>query len=483
MLDIVKDDIWRTLVVLNYIIAVITALIVIFNNFSPTKTLSYLILLLAFPFVGILFYFLFGQEYRKSKIFKRKNVLNQVNMGKWKDRLYMNKTEMDRLENGFLEDKVRLIKLIYKSEGSPLTLLNNVEIFTDGQQKIERLKQDIESAISCIHMEYYIIKDDATGMPILEALIAKAKEGVDVRLSYDYVGSKISRTTLSRLKQAGAEVYPFMPVYFPRFANKMNYRDHRKIVVIDGKIGYVGGMNISDNYVSKGDFYWRDTHLRIEGEAAGVLQVQFLLNWDFVTSKDVKVEDRFFRMPDTKTKTPVQIAASGPDTDFANIMEVLFTAINTADDYVYITTPYFIPNDEIKTAIMAAAKGGVEVRLLMPEISDTRIAKYAGFSYIEELLAVGVRVYLYEKGFIHAKTLVTDDVFGTVGTANMDYRSFNLNFEINALVYDKTFAQTLKNQFLEDLKDAREILPEVWKKRSTSQKVKESFARIWAHLL
>ncbi|MCB0375867.1 MAG: cardiolipin synthase, partial [Sinomicrobium sp.] len=322
------------------------------------------------------------------------------------------------------------------------------------------------------------------GMQLVALLCEKALQGVAVRLSYDYVGSSLSKSTRRMLRESGVECYPFMPVYFPRFTCKLNYRNHRKIAVIDGKTGYVGGINIAERYINKdNELFWRDTHLRIEGEAVGSLQLHFMLNWDFLTDYDVIIEDHFFPETTVTDTVAVQIAAAGPDTDWANIMEAVFTAINTAENYICITTPYFIPNNEIVTALTAAAKSGIDIKLIIPDISDSWAAKYATFSFVAVLLKAGVKVYRYKKGFIHAKVMIVDDIFTTIGTSNMDYRSFDINFEINALIYDREVAAVTLRSFKEDLKHSERILSEAWEQRKFTQKLKESFCRLWAPLL
>jgi cardiolipin synthase len=256
------------------------------------------------------------------------------------------------------------------------------------------------------------------------------------------------------------------------------------MVIIDGTIGYVGGINVADRYLNNGSkVFWRDTHLRLEGAAVGSLQLYFMLNWDFVTDEDFEIKQHYFPKQQVENKTAVQIAASGPDTDWASIMEAMFTAINAADRTVNICTPYFIPNEQIVTALVAISKSGVEVRLLVPEKSDSWAAKYATFSYLERLMEAGVKVYFYTKGFIHAKMITVDEIFTTIGTSNMDNRSFNINFEINALIYDTGITQQAVEIFENDLKDSRLLDKDEWMNRKISQKFKESFCRLWAPLL
>lgn len=486
MWEFIKDNFWTILFIANYVLAITAAITVILKNIDPSKTLTFLFVLVFFPFFGLVIYYLFGQEYRKSKIFNKKDVLNASVVQSAAEKMKLSKRDLDEI--GYkVDDKIKLVKLITASDQSPLTIKNDAQIIINGLKKFDKLIEDIENAKVFLHMEYYVIKSDRTGSRFLNALCKKAKEGLEVRLIYDDVGSSISREFKRKLNESGVEHKPFMPVLFSGYTGKMNYRNHRKIAIIDGEIGYVGGINISDSYVNyegaDEELWWRDTHLRICGEAVKVLQFHFLTSWDFVTDSEIEIKESFF--PDTHCDKDVaiQIAASGPDTDWANIMEAVLTAINNSKKYVYLTTPYFIPNDQVISALQIAAKVGIDVRLLIPKRSDSWIAKHATNSYLETVLAAGVRVFLYEKGFIHAKTMVVDDSFCTIGTCNMDNRSFNINFEINALIYDIEQSKKMKAIYLNDLEDSEEIDFERWHERSKFCKLKESYSRLWAPLL
>lgn len=481
----ISSNIWVILISINYLLVILAAFTVLTKNINPTKTISYIIVLVFFPFFGLIVYYLFGQEYRKNKIFNRKHILNQKLISDVSKRLKPDKKEITDLENNLLDDKIKLVKLLHSSENAPLTTFNQVDIIKNGENKFKFLLKDLKSAKKHIHMEYYILRDDKIGMKIIDILCDKAKEGVKVRLSIDDVGSSVSRKNKKRMVESGVEWYSFMPVLFPGFTGKMNYRNHRKIVVIDGQIGYIGGINVSDTYVNyeASPDYWRDTHLRIVGESAKSLQIHFLMNWEFVSGSIIEMEESFFPKEECKEFVAMQIAASGPDTDWANIMEVIFTAIVTSEKYVYLTTPYFIPNEQIITALQVASKSGVDVRLLIPKDSDSWTAKHATNSYIECLLEADVKIYRYCKGFVHAKTIVIDDVFSTVGTTNMDYRSFNINFEINAIIYNEEKSLELKSHFFEDLKDSEIIDQQRWLNRPKIEKLKESYCRLWAPLL
>lgn len=482
-MEYLEDHIWSILVVINYALAIGLSIVILFKQLTPTKTLSYIIVLLVFPFLGLLVYVLFGQDYRKSKIFNRKNVLNQTVVKQLLDDLSLSKHHFETIQD-VLGEKSRIINLLYSGGDSKLTIHNELEVLKNGEEKFKFLLEDLKNAKHHIHLEYYILTDDIIGTNVLDVLCDKAKEGVEVRLIYDDVGSRLSHKTKRSLSESGVMFYPFMPVFFPRFAGKMNYRDHRKIAVIDGCIAYVGGINISDHYINLGsDVYWRDTHLRIHGDAAKHLQILFFTTWNFVSERNISLSKSYF--PDIKIDQilGVQIIGSGPDTDWPYIKEAVFASINIASDYIYLTTPYFIPSDEIIAALQTAARSGVLVKLLLPKHSDSWISGFATNSYLTSLLEAGVEVFLYEKGFIHAKTMVVDDELCSVGTANMDYRSYEINFEVNAFIYNQDVAFKLKAMFDNDLKDATRIDKNQWSRRSFFYKLLESFAKLLAPLL
>lgn len=484
MLDYLKDNYWNILLILNYVIAISAVITVVLKNINPTKTLSYIIVLVFFPFFGLVVYYLFGQEYRKNKIFSRKHILNQSTIKSINEGLELDGREIRKVDD-YLDAKVKLFQLLYNNKSSPLTLCNDIKIIKNGENKFKHLLEDLSNAKHHIHLEYYILKDDRIGIKVLDILCDKAKKGIIVRLTYDDVGSKISSKMKRKLSDSGVAHFPFMPVLLPKFTGKMNYRNHRKIAIIDGEIAYVGGINISDTYVNypDSDLFWRDTHLRIVGESVKSLQISFFTTWDFVSNEKIKIDISYFPEVNCKNDVAVQIANSGPDTDWPYIMEAMFTAINTAEDYIYITTPYFVPNDQIITALQVAAKSGVDVKIIIPKNSDSWVVKHATNSYLERLLDANIKVYRYTKGFVHAKTMVVDDIFSTVGTSNMDYRSFNINFEVNAFIYDVENSKTLKQHFLEDLKHADEIELSRWLKRPKIEKLKESYSRLWSPLI
>jgi cardiolipin synthase len=482
-LEFVRSHIWQILIILNYTIALSAVVTILLKKVNPTKALSYIIGLLAFPFLGLIVYYLFGQEHRKTKIFSRKNVLNQSVVKKIQETLELDTKEINTVED-LLNQKSKLIPLLYNNEKSKLTINNDVKLIKNGDDKFKLLFKDLREAKHHIHLEYFVIKDDIIGTELLNLLCEKANEGLKIRIVIDDVGSSISSKMKRQLSDSGIEMKPFMPVLFTKFTGQMNYRDHRKITVIDGKIGYVGGINVSDDYVNANNKrYWRDTHLRIEGEAVKPLQILFFTTWDFVSNSELEISKDYFPEHNCKENVPLQIAASGPDTDWSNIMEAIFVAITNAEDHVYVTTPYFIPNSEIVTALQVIARSNKDVKIIIPKKSDSWIAEYATNSYLELLLEAGVEVYRYTKGFIHAKTMVVDGVFSTVGTTNMDYRSFNINFEVNALIYSKDISSQLTEFFKEDLKDCDQLQLKTWRNRSKRTKLIEAVARLMAPLL
>ena len=458
---------------------------VLLKNKNPTKTVAYILVLAVFPFFGPVVYYLFGQQYRKTKIFDRKHVANAKVVEQFEERMQLSSSDYSEIES-LLKAKMQTVKLLNENHQAPLTKNNEVDILVNGENKFRRLFEDLKEAKKYIHLEYYVLEDGETGTELIEIICNKAAEGIEVFLSYDDVGGRISSKLKQKMTDSGVKHHAFMPVIFSSLTGKSNYRNHRKIAIIDGRIGYVGGINVSDEYVNgvgNKTAYWRDTHLRICGEAVKALQFHFLTTWDFVTEDKIQVKSEYFDDFECEGDVSLQITASGPDTDWPNIMEAILSGINNAEEYIYITTPYFIPNDQILSALQIAAKIGLDVKLIIPEKSDSWIAENATFSFLEPLLEAGVGVYLYEKGFIHAKTMAVDDIFSTVGTCNLDNRSFNINFEINAVIYNEEKTKELKSQFNDDLKDCHQLDLERWKERSKWCKLQESFARLWAPLL
>lgn len=485
---------WLLLVQIVYVcILFIVCLRIIYDTRSAIKTLSYLLVAVFIPVIGILIYFSFGINYRKRKIYHKKLYQDENLAKKQLLKIYSYSKETFSKSASFLQENKELALMLLRDSGSPLTGNNEVKLLINGEQKFPEVIAALENARHHIHMEYYIYEDDEIGKTIEEILIRKAKEGVTVRFIYDDFGSSsIRKTTVTRLKENGVHCMPFYKIRFLWLANSLNYRNHRKIIVIDGKVSFVGGINISDRYINRPEdagnpdkIYWRDTHLKIEGPGTYFLQYVFLSDWNFCAKDNIEPDSNLF--PDMqsikKGDKMVQIAASGPDSDNPLIMYSLIQAIYLAQKEILITTPYFIPGESILDALIISALGGVKVKLLIPGYSDSIFVNFASRSYYSDLLSAGVEIYFYKKGFVHAKTMVTDGATAIVGTANMDQRSFDLNFEVNAIVYNKEIAEQLRDAFYEDIKDAEKIDHDRWSKRKTYIKLMEKTARLVSPML
>jgi len=473
------------LIVIYLITVFSTAIMVVREKRDPVKTSTWVLILILLPIAGLIFYIFFGQYHRKEKIFNRKGLrdLEQIE--------HISQSQIVRLHiqklhhSQQITDNLNIITLLLNNSKALLTEFNEVEILQDGKKAFDSIIDALNAAESTIHIEFYIVSDDTIGNRIKDILIAKAKAGVEVRLVFDDVGSwSLPKKFIKSLTSVGVLVYPFMEVKFPLFTSKVNYRNHRKIIVVDGKVGFVGGMNIADRYIvgSKELGPWRDTMLKLKGEAVNSLQVIFLVDWYFVTGQDISDRIKFFPKQEITTHHPIQITASGPDSDWASIMQAFFLAITKAKHHIYIASPYFIPNESILTALKTAALSGVDVRIMLPGKSDSTVVYWSSLSYISELIEAGIKVYLYQNGFNHSKILMIDTSFASVGSANMDIRSFEDNFEIAAIVYDEQITRQLEESFLNDLSRSLFITADEWELRSRKNNLKESVARLFSPL-
>jgi len=482
---------WVLIIELLYLLIVILVCVrIIYDTNSTVKTLAYLLLAIFIPVFGIMFYFAFGINYRKRQLYSKKiinddNLWKQIkeNITSYSAQTYYNAHESDRPNKN-------LAKYL-SNEMSPLTAGNAARLLINGEEKFPAVIQALEEAKDHIHIEYYIYENDKIGKTIEEILVRKAKQGVTVRFIYDDFGSRGIRKNIAvRLRNAGVETFPFYKISFLRMINHMNYRNHRKIIIIDGKKAFVGGINVSDKYIneptSANKTFWRDTHLMIEGPGVYYLQYLFIGDWNFCSGKALgNIKDYFpevYRNNSPGDKI-IQIAASGPDSVNPTILYSLLYAVYQAQQEILITTPYFIPDQSLMDALIVAALAGVSVQLLVPEKSDSRLVALAASSYYDDLLAAGVKIFFYQDGFVHAKTLVVDKKIAVVGTANMDLRSFDLNFEVNAIVYDDELATSLANVFYSDIKDAELLDVFNWSNRSIAKKFMEKTARLVSPLL
>ena len=464
---------------------ILLAVVILLEQRDPTKTVAWLMVLLFLPFLGFILYMIFGESWRKNRWIKEKELIDYTVLEGLIEK-HMDAILDNDMVNYVLGSKERLMYLLVHSADAPLTINNRLTVLKDASEKYPELFKMIDEAEHHIHLEYYIIRDDWVGNELVDRLIKKAKEGVEVRLLYDGVGSaRFGRNNRKKLRKAGVNAQVFLPVWFPFLNSKLNYRDHRKIVVVDGKKALVGGINIGKEYLGldKRFGYWRDTHLKIEGDGVYSLQLIFLLDWYFVARENIDFIKYFPKQETYPENNYIQIAASGPDSEWESIHKVYFSIISTAEDSLYITSPYFIPDESILMALKTAGLSGVDTRLLIPAVPDYKIVYWASHSYLREIMEAGVRVYLYEKGFIHSKVIISDGMIASVGTANMDLRSFHHNFEANAFVYDRDVVEDIEAHFFEDLEHSRELILEDYIQKALHVRLRESVARLLSPLL
>ena len=452
----------------------------------PVKALAYLAAIWLLPFVGVIVYLLFGRDYRKRKLYSGKGAIDAQQIEKWKQGAVVFNTNDHKDILDLLAPYDRMARMLFSDDQSLLSFSNSVDIIRNGEDFFDRLFDDISAAGHHIHLEFFIIENGIIADRLAELLINKASQGIHVRIIYDDIGSrKLTKSYIRNLRNNGVEIYPFMPVRFIKFTDKINYRDHRKIVVIDGSIAYTGGINLSDRYDNRLDnaMYWRDTQVRITGDAALSVQLRFLLNWQFVSGLTCLPDKNLFPDLNVTARLPMQILAGGPDYDHPGLVDMFALACNLARKRISITTPYFVPPEVLQRALISASLSGVVVEVIIPLKSDSRLLDLANCAFLDDMIDAGVKIYQYKKGFIHAKTLVVDEYFSTVGTTNLDYRSFDIDFEINAVFYDRATALQLLDDFMHDKSDSVCIDRETWRSRSFMAKFKESVARIFGPVL
>ena len=443
---------WLNIIFILYqIIAIIAVIHVIMDNRQPAKTMAWALVIWFVPVVGIVFYLFFGVNTRKERHVSERS-MNQLTK--------RSMLEFAEQQNLHLPEKHKPLIDLFINQNLSLPFKDNkMEAYTDGCQFFPALLAAIHEAKNHIHIDMYIFAEDALGCLVADALIAKAQEGVEVKLIYDDVGCwNVSHRFFERMREEGIEVVSFLPVRFPSFTSKVNYRNHRKIIVIDGTVGFIGGMNIALRYVKgTGTMPWRDTMLKVTGGAVYALQRAFLVDWYFVDR--TLLSDRKYYPPMTGSHQTVnnclaQVVTSGPVTPYPEIMQGFVRVILGARRYLYLETPYFMPNDSILFALKTAALAGVDVRVLCPMYSDARFVEWASRSYLREVVEAGVQVSLYKAGFLHSKLMVCDDSITTCGSTNLDFRSFENNFEANIFFYDEGIALRMKKVFMNDLEQS-----------------------------
>ena len=461
---------------LYFIVILSTVFIVILDNRNPVKTMAWILVLFFLPIVGLVFYYFFGRSTRKERFISKKGYSRLIK------RPMAEYQSQESLRN--LSGKSRIMHFFRNVNNALPFEGNDVEIYTDASSMIISLLREIRKAKNHIHVEFYIIEDDSVGRLFRDALIDKAREGVKIRLLYDDVGCwKVDLEFYEGMLCEGIEVQGFLKVRFPLFTAKVNYRNHRKIVVIDGKVGFIGGMNIAERYV-KGMSWgeWRDTHVKLSGRAVYGLQTTFLTDW-YTVDRSLLTSADYFPKIGYKGDVIAQIVTSDPVGEWKDIMQGMVLAISSAKNFIYIQSPYLLPTDPVLVALQSAALSGVDVRIMIPKRGDSWLIHKGTMSYIDDMLMAGVKVYLYKKGFIHSKLMVCDDDFSTVGSTNMDFRSFEHNFEANAFFYDKKTALALKRIFINDIKNCVKLTSKMWKARSGKNKVSESVVRLLSPLL
>lgn len=483
------EEVWyytpNTITVLYFITVVFIAILIVLENRSPIRTISWVLVLVTLPVAGIIIYLFFGQEYRKKKMFSKKGLYYLEKLRKQTQDQLRRLPQNEHLFDEKILSKKHLMNLMLSNSNALLTDNNEVTILKNGNETFPAIFKAIEKARHHIHLEYYIIDSDELGNQLKDLLIRKARQGIEVRVIYDDVGSwLLPRKYIRELKQVGVKIDCFMRVRFPMLTSRANYRNHRKIIVVDGEVGFTGGLNFADRYMhgTKKLGYWRDTHVMVKGSAAISLQIVFMADWYFVSKEILKGKTYFRDLPQGNGKL-MQIVSSGPDSDWESIGQAYFSAIASAKERVFIATPYLIPTSDIMFAMKTAALGGVDIRVLLPGKSDAFFPKWGTDSYIEELLAAGVKIYHYKPGFTHSKLMVVDGVFSSVGSANLDFRSLETNFEVNAMIYDQEIAYQLELQFYDDLASSERLILSEWQQRNKWHKAMESFARILSPML
>ncbi|GGH32599.1 cardiolipin synthase [Paenibacillus segetis] len=472
-----------TLISIFQTLTVVTIGFAIFmENRNPSSTVAWILVLALLPVVGLLFYFLLGQNYFKRRKFDKKAEEDRKSY----EMIDHMGSKLPRDLSNFTPGQQRLLQMSQRTARTPFSMATRTRVLTNGEETFSSLLRELKMAEHHIHMEYYIYRADDIGREIQKTLIQKARAGVKVRFMYDAVGSiGMPKSFIKELEDAGVMVGIFGQVRFLALSSRVNYRNHRKIVVIDGNTGFIGGLNVGDEYLSRSKTYgfWRDTHMVVKGEAVRSLQIIFLQDWQYVTGE--KIMDIEYLSPELEQgcSGAVQIIPSGPDNESRTLKNIFFSMITTAKKSVWIATPYFIPDEDILTALQVAGLAGLDVRILFPAKPDKWLPFLASHSYFPAMLESGVKIYEYEKGFLHSKLLIVDGEVATVGTANMDMRSFHLNFEVNALLVQSDSVAKVVKDFERDLISTKLIDIHSFKQKKMIVRLMESAARLFSPLL
>lgn len=475
--------IWIVLICLVFICQ--TGIILILEFRRPSKAVAWMFISYCVPFLGFVLYYFVARNYRIRRTIRKKGtiIFREVRHRLWRQSHVIRKAQ--DMGNSHFQTEERLFGLLSHLTENPITACNNVKVLTDGKVTFAAMLRALEQAEHHIHIQFYIFRDDMIGKEFTDVLIRKAQAGVKVRMLCDGLGSyHLKYTFVRRLKAAGIEFHFFLPPFTSFIQREVNYRNHRKILVIDGEVGFMGGLNIGDDYLGYDPKlgYWRDTHLETRGDIVYFLQTVFLEDWEFASGQRI-TDPIYFPKHQCEGNERALIVSSGPDRNWDAIQELCFSAIAVAKQRICITTPYFIPDAGIYTALKTAAVSGVQVDIIIPKISDSQVVHYASLSYMQELMRAGVRIHQYEKGFVHAKVMVIDDLLASVGTANMDMRSFYSNFELVAVLVEPSTIERLMDDFERDLGHSRLLNYEQFIKRSRVQKTMETLSRMLSPLL
>lgn len=466
------------LLIIAYGITVISIVgIVLSENRNPVKSLAWITVLLLFPVGGLVLYLFFGRSIKNTHMISRRNK-RKLRQGE--------STVTTVIPENYTPEMRQLTELGRSLCGATFYPDNRVEVYSYGRDKFEALFNDIRAAEEYIHLQYYIIEDDHIGRALRDALIERAKAGVKVRVIYDDFGCwGVSRKFFRSMREAGIDIHPFFKVVFPPFATRINWRNHRKLAVIDGEVAYVGGMNVADRYIDGGSKFgcWRDTHMRITGPAVAAVQYSFAVDWSFM-GQSLLQEPVDMSLPKGPGEAAgLQMMRCGPTSEWSNVSLYMLKAIGNAKKRVYIQTPYFLPTDAMLSALQAAALSRVDVRVMIPLKSDSSTLTLASYSYIMECLRAGIKIYLFEAGMLHSKTMMIDDRLSAIGSANIDFRSFEHNFEETMFIFSTEVNTTLRAQFMADLQQSTRVRASVWRRRPIIQKAKESIVRLLSPVL
>lgn len=464
---------------ISFILNMLCILTIIFyDKRKPAVTLAWILLLGSTSYFGFFVYLFFGMSFRKKRLTKsrmKKRNFTHVHL----------ENKLESIQEEITESNREFIKFLAKHSGADLHVEGDAEIIVDGKNLYEEMFKSIKNAKDYIHLEYYIVQNDEAGRSLLKLLSEKAKEGIEVKFLYDGFGSRLlSKNFFFNLNENGGEALCFFPLTVPHLSLRANYRNHRKICIVDGDLAYIGGFNIGKEYLGESKLgYWRDTHLKISGNIINDIQIEFILDYEFAGGKEFDRKKYLKSRVKKETTVAMQLVSSGPNYESPFIKDAILKLISNAKKSIYIQTPYFIPDESIMDILKLLLISNIKVYIMIPNKPDHILVYSATKSYIGELLEFGAKCYIYENGFLHSKVIIVDDEIATVGTTNMDLRSFYLDFETNIFIYDKKRVQELKNQYIKDLKVSSLLTREIYESRTRVAKVKESISRLLSPIL